>query len=457
MRVLIMNGAVGPDPLLDDLTTRLTLDFEARDASVETSVLRHVPVAYCQGCFECWTHTPGLCKIEDAGRDLAREFVAADIVVLITPVRFGGYSWEGKKMLDRTLGMLLPFFRRIDGEVHHSPRYKYPPAFGVLAVVDAHDADLETTVRALVTRNAINFASPTHAVGVVGRTDGTSLMFGVCDSLAAALCAEPSADHQPIVDVDTLLPVIPLASDAAPPTRVLLLVGSAKPHGTSTSEALGLELLERLAMHGLDGDVRFVQRDAHSSTGLLELVGAVRTHELLIIATPIYIDAVPSLVTRAMEAIADDRRRNPAPAPLTVAMVLNCGFPEARHAAVARTIGALFARDAGARWAGALQLGGGGSIAGRPLTDVGHAGAHLAAALDTAAAALADGRAIPSSALTAFQEPLMPTTLYMAAGDAGWLWTAAHEGSITKLWQRPALSRRAPAAPESGGNARETA
>lgn len=440
MRVLILNGALGPDLLLDDLTARLAADFEARDASVETSVLRDIPVAYCQGCFECWTKTPGLCKIEDAGRDLAREFVSADVVVLLTPVPFGGYSSECKKMLDRSIGMLLPFFRRIDGEVHHLPRYAYPPAFGVMAVLDGPDAELETTIRALVTRNAINFASPTHAVGVVERTVGSSQMFRACDALAAALCAPPTSDREHIVDVDQMLPAIPLSGDGTPPTRALLLVGSAKPHGTSTSEALGLELLERLAMHGLDGDVRFVQRDAHSTTGLRDLVAAVRTHELLIIATPVYIDSVPSLVTRAMEAIADDRRRDPAAPPLTVAMLLNCGFPEARHAAVARTIGALFARAVGARWAGALQLGGGGAIAGRPLTDVGPAGAHLAAALDETATSLADGRAIPASSMAAFQQPLMSTTLYMAAGDAGWLWTAAHEGSITKLWQRPATT-----------------
>jgi hypothetical protein len=31
----------------------------------------------------------------------------------------------------------------------------------------------------------------------------------------------------------------------------------------------------------------------------------------------------------------------------------------------------------------------------------------------------------------------MPTTLYMAVGDTGWLWTAAHEGALMKLWRRP--------------------
>lgn len=442
MRVLILNGAVGDDPLLDNLTARLARDFETREAGVQIVRLRETPVAYCQGCFQCWTHTPGVCKIDDAGRDLAREFVTADIAVLVTPSRFGSYSSESKKVLDRTLGMLLPFFRRIDGEVHHSPRYAYPPAFGVMAVLNRHDAAAEATVRALVTRNAINFAAPTHAVGIVERTDAPSRALAACDALAEALTRASVGPREHVADVEQLLPHVTHASPGDAPTSALLLIGSAKPHGTSTSESLGMELLEQLAMQGIIGQMRYLHRDAHSVEGLRSLVAEVRRHPLLILATPIYIDALPSLATRALEWIADDRATQTPPPPLSVAMILNCGFPESRHAAVARTVGALFARNVHARWAGALQLGGGGAIAGRPLTEVGGMAVHLSEALRDAAVALARGEAIPASVRDAFQRPLMPTSLYMAAGDAGWLWTAAHEGSLTKLWQRPATDAR---------------
>lgn len=191
MRALLLNGALGPDPLLDDLTERLTDDFVAREYAVQTVVLRDVPVAYCQGCFECWTHTPGICMIDDKGRDLSRDFTMSDVVVFVTPVQFGSYSSETKKMLDRTLGVLLPFFRRIDGETHHFPRYAYPPAFGVLAVEDVPDAANEKTLRVLVTRNAINFASPVHAVSVIGRRTAAALVFGECGALVSTLTTPP--------------------------------------------------------------------------------------------------------------------------------------------------------------------------------------------------------------------------------------------------------------------------
>lgn len=78
-----------------------------------------------------------------------------------------------------------------------------------------------------------------------------------------------------------------------------------------------------------------------------------------------------------------------------------------------------------------------GTISGRSLNEAGQVVHHLSAALDEACARLADGRAIPPKSMAIFRKPLMPTTLYMAAGNAGWLWTAAHEGTLTKLWQRP--------------------
>jgi multimeric flavodoxin WrbA len=439
MRALILNGALGPDPLLDDLTARVTADFVARRYAVESVLLREKVVAPCLGCFDCWTKTPGQCKIDDAGRDLSRGFSISDVVVLITPVQFGSYSSEAKQMLDRTLGTLLPFFRRVDGEVHHVPRYAYPPALGVLAVEDAADADTETTVRVLAMRNAINLAAPMHAVGIVNRRTAAPQRFGECDALVAALTSKPNrGETQKVANVEELLPHVRLAYDDLPPQRALLLVGSAKPRGTSTSEVLGTVLMGQLGLRGIETDVRHVQRVTHSTESLNAFVHELRTYDLLVIASPVYIDALPALVTRTLEAVAADRASDDEPPPLTIAMVLNCGFPEARHASVARTIGALFARAIGARWAGALQLGAGGVISGRPLSAVGHLAQQLPPLLEEAAAALAQGQAIPPETREAFREQLLPTGLYMAAGDAAWMWTASHEGALTRMWDRPA-------------------
>jgi len=439
MRALILNAALGPDPFIDQLMHRVTTDLVARRYAVESILLHDTPVAYCQGCFHCWTHTPGTCEINDAGRQLADAFTVCDTVIIVTPSQFGSYSSEAKKVLDRTLGTLLPFFRRIDGEVHHVPRYKYPPSLGVLAVTRGVDAACETTVRVLAQRNAINFASPMHTVQVVNRAGTAAEAFGACDGLVASLTAPGvRIPIDEITDVDTLLPVMPTAADGPAPPRALLLIGSGKPHGTSTSESLGRVLCDALQTRDVQVDVRYVVRVTHSAEMLQEFVDEVRAHDLLLITSPVYIDALPALVTKTLEAIASDRSEVEARTPLTVAVLLNCGFPESRHTSVARTIGALFAQSVGARWAGALQLGGGSAVNGVPLEEAGRMVAHLPPLLDDAAAALANGRAIAPSTQEAFRQQLMPTAVYMAAGDAGWIWSASHEGALTKLWDRPA-------------------
>lgn len=439
MRALVLNGAIGTDSALSRCEAYVVRALEARGAHVDVRRMQEIPVAWCQGCFECWTHTPGICKIDDAGRSIAEAFAKSDVLVCLTPVTFGGYSSELKKALDRSLGVLLPFFTRIDGEVHHAPRYPRHLAIGVVATMAHPDAEAETTLRTLVIRNAINFAATVHAVTVLHGPSDEARESTACTTLIDSLTASPPpTGHGHIDDVDRLLPAFPCAGDtAAPPRHALLLVGSAKPRGLSTSEALGHELLARLEARGIATTTRWVQHDAHSAHGLAALTAAVRSHDLLVVATPLYIDALPSLVTRSLEAIAADRQSLASAPPLTVAMIVNCGFPEARHCSVASAIGALFARTTGARWAGALQLGGGGTVGGRSLREAGSVVRHLSDALDMACAILADGRAIPPESMATFRQPLMPTALYMAAGNAGWLWTTAHEGALTKLWSRP--------------------
>jgi hypothetical protein len=236
---------------------------------------------------------------------------------------------------------------------------------------------------------------------------------------------------------DQLLPAMPRRDQATPPRRALVLVGSAKPRGESSSEALAMELMERLALRGMEGEVRYVQ-ELRDTAGLDRLAEQVREVDLLVIASPVYIDALPWLVTRALEAVRDDRVAHERRRPLSVAMLLNCGFPEARHASVARTIGALFARDGYATWAGALQLGGGGLVGGRALAAGNPLLHRIAPALDDAANSLAGGERLSDYAIQLMQEPLMPALAYRALADAGWLWTAAHEGALGRLWATPA-------------------
>ncbi len=69
--------------------------------------------------------------------------------------------------MDRSICLVLPFFRRVDGEVHHRRRYPGYPALAAVGVLGAPDEEQERIFRTLVERNARNMDSPVTAVCVL--------------------------------------------------------------------------------------------------------------------------------------------------------------------------------------------------------------------------------------------------------------------------------------------------
>lgn len=171
MRALILNGALAGDTALAEIEQALDSALAGRGWDVQRVRLRDVMIAYCQGCFDCWVKTPGVCQTRDGARDVTRALVRSDLLVLLSPVTFGGYSSELKKALDRSIGIVLPFFTRIHGDVHHAARYARYPALLVIGVTDEPSTEEERVFAALVARNAINFHAPMHSVAFVQRDE----------------------------------------------------------------------------------------------------------------------------------------------------------------------------------------------------------------------------------------------------------------------------------------------
>ena len=167
-RTLVLNGALPGDETLEPVEEALLALLQEERTEIRGYAMRDVPLAHCQGCFECWTTTPGLCKTEgDAGREITAALIKSDLLVILTPVTFGGYSSEIKKAMDRIICLVLPFFRRVDGEVHHSRRYPRYPAVAAIGVLGAPDEEQARIFRSLVERNARNMDSPATAVSLL--------------------------------------------------------------------------------------------------------------------------------------------------------------------------------------------------------------------------------------------------------------------------------------------------
>jgi NAD(P)H-dependent FMN reductase len=216
--------------------------------------------------------------------------------------------------------------------------------------------------------------------------------------------------------------------------RAVLLVGSAKPNGASTSEALGRYLCARLADRGVATTLMFVGRSPRSPVEEA-LAAALVDADLFVLVSPLYVDSLPYLVTRAMEYLA--RSSSPRRPSAAFAAVMNCGFPEADQCRTALDILRAFARRTHLDWAGGLALGEGGAIDGQPLEAVGGLTRHVRAALDQTAAELAERRAVPAAAVAQFARRLIPGRVYTFMGNLGWRRRAARNRVASSLDARP--------------------
>lgn len=139
--------------------------------SVDIDHLKDHKIEHCKGCFGCWVNTPGECLIDDENREFARKFVNADLVVILTPVTFGGYSSYIKRSLDRFIPLVSPFFISIGGETHHRKRYRKYPDILVVGVADGKSPDEVNVFKKLVERNTINLHTRNWSVVVITSGD----------------------------------------------------------------------------------------------------------------------------------------------------------------------------------------------------------------------------------------------------------------------------------------------
>ena len=170
-------------------STRAVLEesLTGRGYDVETVDCRTVDVIPCTGCASCGLRTPGACAVKDEMQDIYRKMVASDVLVLATPVRFGSYCAELKKLVDRFQPLMVPIYVLRDGEMHFQGRYHLPPLLGVGLVRDGLGPDGTTgaaasaaaaeeadAFRFLIGRLSVNMGTSHAAAAFTGGDEGAA-------------------------------------------------------------------------------------------------------------------------------------------------------------------------------------------------------------------------------------------------------------------------------------------
>jgi multimeric flavodoxin WrbA len=175
LKAVIFDGSKDGDLVINKIEAELKEQLSKVGWEVEILELSKLKIAECTSCFGCWIRTPGICAINDDGRETTKKYVQSDLAIWISPVTFGGYSYELKKALDRIIPSIMPYFEPYRGQIHHGARYKKYPKLLVIGVQEPGSKNEETFL-ALAQRNALNFRPPATASGVFNRDQNQELI-----------------------------------------------------------------------------------------------------------------------------------------------------------------------------------------------------------------------------------------------------------------------------------------
>lgn len=410
------------------LANSLTRHLEGNGWSVRTYRLSEMAIPPCGGEFNCWLKTPGICSMSGPHQEIIASAAQSGLFVVVTPVTWGGYSYDLKKMMDHILPVISPFMESYEGETHHVRRYAQSPDFLTVGLLQQPDRDQERLFAALVRRNALNWQSR-----------GYDLRFVYQDS-SPEDASEETASWFPLrhdtppsarTSLDGFL--APQAGlPVSPPRKALLLTGS--PNGwKGHSGMLGNFVADRLKARGIEVERASAYSSFNSESRMAELVKAAMSADLLALTTPLYVDQLPAPVIRVLEGIARAPGDGPERRSHRFAALVNSGFPEPTHNETALAICNRFAVMNGWEWAGGVGIPGGGMLEGKSLEAAGGKVRNVKRALELATDALARGETIPSEAVAVGRQISVPPWLYRLFGNLGFRWT----GRGKRLRARP--------------------
>jgi len=446
-KIVILDGTGNGDDYMARPFSVLTDILDSDNADVKCYQLKEIKLAHCTGCFGCWIKTPGICVKSDKQREIIHTIIRSDMTILFSPVTFGGYSSVLKIIVDRFIPLVSPFFGKYYGDIHHKPRYsRYPRFVGIGIMHHFIKAEAEL-FKALLGRNAINFHAPSFAADVFsGKEDSETLNKQLKSVISRS---DPFPVEKDIVNFFPKVDMISFDNKQEGARNALLIVGSPKIEQRSTSSILGEYLIELMKSSGWKTEVLTLKGSLNREKGQIELCSAVDRSDLIILAFPLYIDALPYLVTKAFEVIARHKKTSLGKKPQNIFTIINNGFPEFHQNALALAICRFFSDQTGISWAGALALGTGKAIGGeQELTKTKRSGPpvkHVIEALDKAGADLAKGRAVSLNVQSLISKTPIPVVpfgiwrwMFTKLGGQGWK-RQAFENGIRKeeMYEKP--------------------
>ncbi len=207
----------------------------------------------------------------------------------------------------------------------------------------------------------------------------------------------------------------------------ILFINGSPRRGRSTSASI-IGHMRNLIGDSLRTDVVFATGCDLSDRDLVDsMIGS----RIIILVSPLYVDALPSEVLELMRTLGENDLKG-----ISFMAVFNCGFPESSHNSTAISICRNYSAANGMRWLGGLAIGGGGAIDGRPLSANGPE-RHVMRSLQMVCDSLVEDAPIPEEAFSLASRQFFPVWLYMIVANHQWKTRAKGLGVKKSLKYRP--------------------
>jgi len=173
LNVVIFNGSLKHQTHLAPIQEALEQEFKTQNMKTNSYIMNQIKIISCTGCFKCWDTTPGICTgvKGDDGEEIKKKVINCDLLVFLTPITFGGYSSEQKKIIERLLGTLHPGVQIINGETHHLKRYDHYPSILAIGISENSDEEEEQLFKTLIYRHSLNFFPPVYKTHILQKDE----------------------------------------------------------------------------------------------------------------------------------------------------------------------------------------------------------------------------------------------------------------------------------------------
>ena len=251
-----------------DYSEQIKALFADKNEEIEIINTADLKIMHCMGCNNCWLKTPGICSIKDDYEIILKKLVATENFWVVADTKFGFIDYRGKRVLDRIVPMLNMYIEIRDGWERHQLRY-HPLNFGFIYKGNGN-------------RELLEEWSMRVARNLAGRSLGV-------------ISLDKADEH------------------------VVIINGSPRIKKNSNTNKIIQAFAEGLEKAGFTHKLYSLSNHAEWD----EAREAFMTNDNIIIAVPLFVECLPSLLLEFLSTLPTERKQ-----PAKLSFILHSGFDE---------------------------------------------------------------------------------------------------------------------------------